>query len=314
MKERRGINRKAQFNFVWMFALIAGGAILFLAIYGALKVGEGEGYEEHTAIAKSLSFLIDPLQAGFSEGNFGTINFKEETRINNFCFEDDLGSNKISVSTRSKIGNEWKIPGVETRIHNKYIFSSEKDSGKIYYVFSKPFDFPYKVSDLIFITSKEYCFINAPDDVLGDVSIVQNINTSEGCVNEGFVNVCFGSGGDECDMVVYVNPDSNSGTVSKAGAELTYFGGLLYAAIYSDKTIYECNVKRLLYRTGKIAENLALKADLMSAKNCNTNLRGDVLIWRDKTINATMDKLLSLYLDSGPLEMKNKGEVCGLWS
>ena len=79
MKERRGINRKAQFNFVWMFALIAGGAILFLAIYGALKVGEGERYEADTAIAKSLSFLIDPLQAGFSEGNFGTINFKEET-------------------------------------------------------------------------------------------------------------------------------------------------------------------------------------------------------------------------------------------
>ncbi len=316
MKEGVVISKRAQFNFVWIFALVIGGAILFLAVYGALKTGDNQRYETDTKIAKSLSFLIDPLQAGFSEGSFGTINFKEETRINNFCFDEDLGSNKISVSTRSNIGEEWNIPGIETRIHNKYIFSSERDSGKTYYVFSKPFDFPYKISDLIFITSKKYCFINAPDEILGEISIVQNI-FSEDCSDEDLINVCFDSGSD-CDITVVGSCSSSecdslydSGLVSKTGSQLKYVGSLLYAAIYSSEDIYECNVNRLLHRTGKIAENFVLKADLMNSRNCNTNLQIAISSWGQSTINATVDNLFSL--DPISISKRNEREVCGLW-
>ncbi len=118
--------KKGQFNFVWLFAIIAGGAILFLAVYGAVKTGDSARFQSDSEIAKSISVITDPLQAGFSEGSFGKISFREETRINNICFSGEFGKNDISVATRSSVGEEWNLPGGTTSIHNKYIFSSGK--------------------------------------------------------------------------------------------------------------------------------------------------------------------------------------------
>ena len=141
--------KRGQFNFVWMFAIIAGGAILVLAIYGATKVEDTQRFQTDTEIAKSLAIITDPLQAGFAEGSFGKISFRQETRINNICLDGKFGRHKISVSTRSDVGEEWNIPGEKVPVHNKYIFSSERSSGKEYYVFSKPFEFPYKIADCL---------------------------------------------------------------------------------------------------------------------------------------------------------------------
>ncbi len=166
---RRQMKSRGQFNFVWLFAIIAGAAILVLAIFGAMKSGETYRYQSDTEIAKSLSVITDPLQAGFAEGSFGKISFRQETRINNICFDGGFGKNDISVSTRSDIGEEWNLPGGATSIYNKYFFSSEKSSGLEYYVFSKPFNFPYKISDLIFMNSDNYCFLNAPEEIADEI-------------------------------------------------------------------------------------------------------------------------------------------------
>ena len=123
--------KKGQFNFAWMFAIVVGGAILFLAVFGAMRAGDTYRYQSDTEIAKSLSVITDPLQAGFAEGSFGKISFNEETRINNICFDgphldtkdrtgQGFGKNDISVSTRSDIGEEWNLPGGATSVHNKY--------------------------------------------------------------------------------------------------------------------------------------------------------------------------------------------------
>ena len=313
------IKKKGQFNFVWLFAIFAGATILVLAIYGAINAGNSMRFQTDTEIAKSISIISDPLQAGFSEGSFGKILFKQETRINNFCFDGEFGKHTISVSTKSDIGEEWKTPGEPVPIHNKYIFSSESNSGKEYYVFSKPFEFPYKIADLIFLTPERYCFLNAPDEIVEEIEGMNILNIeTENCTSEDAIRVCFGSGSN-CDVKVRGSCFSGCksvydwGTVEKHGSNMNYVGNLIYAAIFSDKGIYDCNVQRLMYRTGMIARGLIDKADLMDARNCNTNLKVDMVYWNSVTINATANDLSGLYTLAKNLEKKNK-ELCGLWN
>ncbi len=311
--------KKAQFNFAWLFAIVVGGAILFLAIFGAMRTGDTYRYQADSEIAKSLSVITDPLQAGFSEGSFGKISFNQETRINNLCMSGGFGQNDISVSTRSDIGEEWNLAGGATSIHNKYFFSSEQSSGFDYYIFSKPFNFPYEISDLIFMTSDNYCFMNAPDEIADEIigMDIKNIEVAN-CTLINSINVCFGTGTD-CDIIIYGSCGSRcdsvyyEGTVSKSSGDMKYVGNLMYAAIFSDKLIYDCNVKRLMYRNGKIAEELVAKADLMDARGCGTNLRGDLSVWAGLTINATSDDLVSLRSMSENMEIKNNRELCGVW-
>jgi len=312
-------SRGGQFNFAWMFAIVVGGAILFLAIFGAMRAGDSARFQSDTEVAKSISIITDPLQAGFAEGSFGKIVFKQETRINNICLGGGFGQNDISVSSRSNIGEEWNLAGGATSIHNKYLFSSEQNSGLDYYVFSKPFDFPYEVSDLIFMTADNYCFLNAPEEIKDEVLglNIENIEV-ENCTNALATVVCFGSG-DDCDVMVYGSCGSrcdsvyNEGTVSKVGGDMKYVGNLMYAAIFSDKLIYDCNVKRLMYRNGKIAEEFVAKADLMDARGCNTNLRSDLAVWAGIVGNATSEDLIGLRSMADNMESKNDRELCGVW-
>lgn len=312
------MSKRGQFNFVWLFAILAGGAILALAIWGALQTGDTLRYQGDTETAKSISILTNPLQTGFAEGSFGVISFQSETRINNICLDSGFGQNDISVATRSGVGEEWNLAGGATSIHNKYIFSKEINQGEDYYVFSKSFEFPYEVSDLIFLSGDDYCFLNAPDfareDVLGlgiDNVVLDNCSSED-------IRVCFGGGAD-CDVIVYgscrTGCDSafEEGRVVKKGEDMLYVGNLMYAAIFSEKQVYACNVKRLLYRAKSIAEIFFEKANLMNSRGCDTNLKGDLSGWVAALENATSEDLVSLkgYADS--MKKKNDREVCGLW-
>ena len=309
--------KRGQFNFVWLFAIIVGGAILFLAIYGALKTADTRSYQQDTEIAKKISILIDPLQAGFSVGSYGSIIFKKETKIRNVCFENVgfFGKNTISVSTRSDIGEEWKEEGIATSINSKYIFSSENLIGTNYHVFSKPFEFPYKVSDLIFLTSKDYCFIGAPEEIEDEILNmgIPNIKIDENNCTAGSEKVCFGSEKSSCDILVSGDKEYTIGTVSKDSGDMAYVGNLMYAAIFSEKRNYDCNVERLMYRTAKIAEELMDKSDLMGIRGCNTNLKPPLSIWKASTINSTVEDLRNLNSFKSDLDDQNQREICGLW-
>lgn len=94
---------------------------------------------------------------------------------------------------------------------------------------------------------------------------------------------------------------------------MKYVGNLMYAAIFSDKLVYDCNVERLMYRNAKIAEGFAAKANLMDARGCNTNLRSDLIVWAGLTGNATSEDLIGLRSMSDDMNRKNRGELCGVW-
>ena len=314
------MEKKGQFNFVWLFAIIAGAAILALAVFGAIKAGDTQRYASDTMAAKSISILTEPLQAGFSEGSFGSIVFRQETRITNLCINDgEFGKNDLSVATRSGVGKEWNSAGGATSIHNKYIFSEENEEGREYYVFSKPFYFPYKVTDTIYLTTRNYCFVNAPESVEEELTALDMPNVEVENCSSSSEKVCFGSGSD-CDVLVLGSCSSQcdsiyeDGTVRKNEGDLEYATyALMYAAIFSDGEIYDCNVERIFYRTSRIADGLAEKADLMDFRQCETNLKPDVLMWADYTTNATSEDLINLDLIAKSMERKNRGEICGLW-
>jgi hypothetical protein len=105
------------------------------------------------------------------------------------------------------------------------------------------------------------------------------------------------------------------GTIQKESGSLKYAGNLIYGAILSEKESYECNVKRLLYRTSQIAETYLEKANLMDARGCATNLNADLLSFSQETMDATVDNLFELF-EKGSL-LKQKKEIerggCGVW-
>ena len=312
-----GYPRSGQYNFAWIFAIIAGAAILIIAIYGAMQFGDTQRFTSDTKIAKKIQILTDPLEAGFAEGKFGKMLFNSETRINNFCLDGGFGRQEISVATRSNIGQEWNLAGEAVSVHNKYIFSSDRSSGKEFYVFSKPFEYPYKVGDLIMIMPGRYCFVDAPENIVDEIEGLAIPTIEIQNCSESSVKVCFGFG--DCDVNVYGSCLSecdslyDEGTVEKYGLGMKYVGSLMYAAIFSDKGIYDCNVNRLMYRTAKIGEGYAQKTDLMDARGCNTDLKGDLYAWMGLTINASSDDLIGNGQFGKVMDKKNEVEICGIW-
>jgi hypothetical protein len=305
--------KKAQFDFVWIFAIIVGIAILFFAIYGALKAIDTEEHLTDSQTAKSISILTDPLQSGFAEGSFGRISFNEEIQIDNFCSNVGFGMNELSVSTKSSIDGTLNR-GVATQIPNKYIFSNEESSGEDYYVFSKPFYLPFKVADLLFLIPEDYCFFDAPDYIVQEIKDlnIPNIHL-DNCTEDSATTVCFKSGSD-CD--IRVTPSCSGcedGVVEKGGASMKYIGSLIYAAIFSDKQIYECNIERLLYRSGKISQNFLNKIDLMNARGCSSGLKSDLFVFEASLSNSSSSDLVFLDNLAQNLERKNNQERCGLW-
>ncbi len=303
LRGKRGL----EFSFTWLFALIAGAIILFLAIYGAVRFGGTLRIQSDTEIAKQITILTDPLQAGFAEGSFAKIKFQQDTRVINNCIPGGFGRNEISVQTHSRVGDEWQESGGAVATSNKYIFSS-LDEGKDYYVFSKQFKFPYKIADLIFLSSKDYCFVEPPsfieDEIIGLGIDNIEINSLENC-SVGSVRVCFASG--DCEIVVYEN------YVDRNGERLPYVEGLMYGAIFSSPEVYECNVERILYRGKIIADVLSKKSDLMNARGANTNLKPDLIALSQFLEDADMFDIVSLDGFVKELDGKNNREGLGLW-
>jgi hypothetical protein len=236
-----------------------------------------------------------------------------------------FGKNDIAVQTQSGIGDKWQKEGTRIPIYNKYIFSS-REEGETYYVFSKPFNFPYKISDLIFLTSQKYCFVSPPSEVEDEISALRmeniEIASRENCSSEA-VRVCFESA-IGCNITVYGGCSYDcankydEGTIEKNGQTLYYAGSLMYAAIFSDNSVYECNIRRLAYRAGTIAEVLYQKIELMSLRDCNSDLAGELgflySLKNSSTSKSFSSKDISLM---SPIikEMNRKAdtELCNLW-
>ncbi|MGD2072170.1 MAG: hypothetical protein PVG65_01605 [Candidatus Thorarchaeota archaeon] len=314
-KNKRGF----EFSFAWLFSIIVGAVILFLAIYGAMrfvKVGE---YTVGTETAKALSIFFEPMETGLAAGKSDVVTLREETRVYNDC-------QKISLSSKMFRG-EWSERSEAIDIGNKYVFSNDTEEGERFYLFSKPFEMPWKVSELIFFNSDSYCFVDSPDFVEREVSglNLQNVKLDDSCIGDE-IRVCFsGRGGGGCDVIVREPIEGDEfdgyeyGVVEKEGERLWYIGdSLMYAAIFSSPDIYECNVQRLMIRLKKQALLFKEEADFLVTRCGTLPLTGLDLIaeeagdFEDARLGE-FEGLVSIKIIADQVDRENENAECNLW-
>ncbi len=207
-------------------------------------------------------------------------------------------------------------PCVDVRFENKYLFSNSTVEGKKFYIFSKPFEFPFKVADLIYLTSAEekYCFDSGslPEEIKKEITQIGQANLAPNCTGpeyKDYIKVCFN--GQLCD--INVNYDSYRKTVKKRGqGEVDFVGdALMYAAIFSDNDTYECQVQRLLMRTKELANLYKEKAALMA---CDSYLGEDLnqLINQLENIKSS-SALQGINSIVENIYYKNDNSGCKLW-
>ena len=299
-----------QIPFAWLFAIIVGAVILFLAIFASTKIINTGGYELDVKTAKTLGVLLNPLEMGFETGKTTSLTLPAETRIYNKCNnKGNFGRQIIQVSQKSF--NKWTEPSEGVGFSDKYLFSTDYVEGKNFYLFSKPFNFPFKVSDLIYITSsaKDYCFLDAPENIRSEISDLSQKNLFVKNCPENSIKICFNSW-NKCDIFV----NYNRKYIQKEGKIINFEGdALMYAGIFSEKDVYECQVKRLMQRTDQLALLYKDKADFIAEKGCNSNLN---LVGLSNMANSLRDSE-----DLGPInsvveEIKNSNDLnwgCKLW-
>lgn len=301
-----------QISFGWLFAIIAGAFILFLAIYGVTKLTKSEGSIQTAETSKEIGVLLNPLETGFEEAVTTSISFPAETRIYNSCSKfGEFGSQRIRVDQKNF--DKWTKTNLEVEFPNKYIFSKSPSEGRTFYLFSKSFEFPFKINDLVYLTSSKesYCFEgDIPEDIEDEISDLKQPNLLLGNCSEMSTSVCFGSS-KNCD----VNVEYISGYVEKDGEEL-YFEGdsLMYAAIFSDSEIYECQLKRNMKRLSVLLQ-IYIDKEVLRLNACESDL-GSLLINLKNSAEGfeSSEELHQLTLIAQELEKGNEAaRDCRLW-
>lgn len=309
LKHKTGL----EFNFAWIFAIAVGIMILFLAIYAASKAISSNSYESGTISARQIVNLLESSETGIASGiKSSVLSLKDETKIFNKCYDTSLfGRQKISLS--NKIFSKWQEESAKIDVPNKYIFSNNIEQGKKIYYFSKPLALPFKISELIFLSSSRYCFINAPEEIEEDASFLMP-NYDANCSPDS-IKVCFSG---SCEIKIQGLCDSNCnneydyGVVTKNSKNLYYIGNLMYAAIFSSPEIYECNVKRLMKRAYYQSELLKREGDFLTSR-CETNNNGLIqLNILAKAYKSSQD-LLIIKSASDDADRQNSAGECRLW-
>jgi hypothetical protein len=303
-----------QISFGWMFAIIVGIFILFLAIYGAARLLDVGETASDARVASEIGILLNPLETNFESGVKTSMVLPTDTRIINRCNNQSVfGRQTIRVSQRSF--NQWTETGIDAGFSNKYIFSANYSEGRRFNIFSKPLDFPFKVADLIFLTSvdEKYCFVDSPEHIGREI---QNLNLEnfeifeEDECSDNSRKICFDSV-ESCE----INVKTSQGTVEKNN-EIVYFhdDALMYAAILSDKEIYECQIQRLMKRANQLSLVYFDKASIVSRTSCNSGLGSDLLVLSNDANNLANSGELNLIADTAEkIGENNQNANCRLW-
>jgi hypothetical protein len=315
--------RGFQFSFAWLFAIIAGGFILFLAIFAATSlVNQGQSRLDITS-AKQFEIITNPLQTSFESGISTEVTFPSRTRVYNRCtLAGAFGEQRLSVAQQTGFLKDWPKPSEEIVSQNKYFFSESVIEGEDFVIFSKPINYPFKVADIFIISpiEKNYCFVNPPDNIKNEIKALNKNMFADQCPEKS-VRVCFGSGSlcnitvtGSCTNEFNCESEYDTGIVQKEGKQLTYSNGLLYGAIFSDVETYECQVQRLMKRVSELCELYIEESNFVSIKDCNTNIEPELV--QLMQLSKELDKssgLGAIDLIVKRLEEKQEDVICQLW-
>jgi len=306
-------------GFNWIFAIIVGGVILFLAIYGASKFISSGEQVLYTGTAAKLISLLDPATGLASGMKPAEINFKKLSKIYFECNvwrNQPFGEQTIAFSEQT-FGEKYGDKGREVTIKNKYVFAEDVLEGEKIHYFIMPFFMSFKVDDIIMMSSENYCFYDSPEEVkenvesLGIKNVVLMNSSAEGCNG---VKVCFGSTSSDCDLSISgeclgCRNKYEYGNVIKNGKKMYYMGDLIYAAIFSAPEIYECNVKRLKSKFDELSLIYIDKIKIIERKGCSSNI-GAKLGAMQGDINSSRD-LIGLVDEINSIDVMNEGVKSG---
>jgi hypothetical protein len=302
--------------FNWIFAIVVGAFILFLAIFAAVRLMGTGGEISSTITASKFESLFDPLETGlYTTGKAIPVKFKRDSRTFYECsYLDNRPFGKQTIAFTEKIFDRYGEAGEAIRVSDKYIFTEDMLEGKTYYAFSQPFYLGYKVADSVIITAGDYCFYQAPEKInntitrlgLKNVYFTEDLNSCQG------ISVCF-SESVSCDINVEGMCDANCedeyeyGKVRKKGESLYFIEGLMYSAIFSSPEIYECNIKRLMNKFSELASVYIRKIDIIERKGCSSNIKGQLIRMQNKSLSLENSRgLLQLWEESQQMEIANQ--------
>lgn len=268
-------------SFNWIFAIIAGVFIIFFAIYFASKfISTGEK-QIGTETAAKLVSLFEPTETGLSSGKKPEeIIFSKNMEVDFTCNENTnkpfgrQGLSYAEIGLNNKIGEKSS----EISIKNKYVFTKKKISGNKIILFSKPLSIGFKTADIIVVSGENYCFFKADENFKEELKDISNIKFEDRNINNCTgIKVCFADK-TGCDILITKNCADDCtydfGTVSnkKEGYSIGYIGNLVYGAVFSDKDIYECNVKRIMNRFNELGKVYLDKIDIIRKKGCDSEV------------------------------------------
>ena len=315
----KGLNKKGylQISFSWIFAIIVGGFIIFLAIYGVNKLSDSQSETSDIILSKEIGLLLDPLETGFEESISSSFSIPKKSKLYFICEEQgNFGKQKIIL--RSENFDKYSSNDLEIELESKYIFAEKILEGKSFNLFSKVFSFPFKTATLVYVTpsDEKYCFMDTPSNIEEELESLQTPNRkylfTEDCPEDS-IRVCFGREG--CEISVKYR----AGEITKEG-EIFYFyeDALMYAAIFSDKENYDCQLKRLMKKVGILSDLYIQKARINPSTGCSQNaasLNEKLVQLKIFTENFESPvqierSIVSLIED---MENKNKNLDCGIW-
>ena len=320
--------KKAQLSFNWIFAIVVGAAIIFMALFFISRYSNVERYRYDSEIAEKLAILLNPLEST-AEASATVIDLPIDTRMNLRCIYEGIGRQELRIATKSRIGDEWQEYGAAQSIYNKYVYSDSLAQGKKLYVFSKELKVPFEISDLIYASMQDYCFINTPRHIESELKEINTSNFAlvenrKSCKNSS-KTVCFDSSG--CDINVYgfcsgfgCENEYDYGSVEKKenvkGKVVYYYGtALLYAAIFSSVENYECNIDRLMHRIDLLSRLYREKARLLESKGCGTGKLNEKLADLSFTASAAAKSGRVFEIDNAVKQVEdiNSGLVCRIF-
>lgn len=318
----RKISKKGSMDisFGWIFAIVVGGIILSLTIFGVTKFTNLQRTQQSAETSKSIDTLLNPLESSFESGQKVIISAPTDTRIYVQCDAQE-GLGKQRIQTIQKTFNQWSDAGPSIVSRDKYLFLDNPTEGRDFIAFSKPFSFPseesyessFKVADLVYIFSQNnnYCFYNSPENIKDEISNlkINNFFTEECPIDS--IKICFSKTND-CSIIV----NYNQGVVDK-DSDRIYFEGdsLMYAAIFSDKNNYECQLKRIVKRAEEISVLYQEKSRIEKVQGCEGNLESELIIFYELLNNFEESKDISIISNQAMKlnKLNSQERDCKLW-
>jgi len=305
-----------EMSFGWLFALIVGAFIIFLAIFFVIKFMNSQGSEEGVKTSRNIEILLDPLESGSESARTTILDLGKTSKIKIKCEERGIfGEQKISTTPEAfdkDIGNAVVISS-----EDDYIFSLEDLEASSFYVFSKKLEIPFKVTDLTYIIprDKEYCFISPPDKIKNETYFLNlknviNVTSVAQCPAES-ERICFDSGVNSCDRRVDLRANR---TTIKGDNDPIYFSGdaLMYGSIFSDKETYECQAKRIMKRLSILSELYDQKKEFVKTKECNS--QANLALLKDKADSyVDTQDLDDVFGVADQIKSQTEFAKCQLW-